>query len=96
MALLRATSPDTTAISPERRDSWSLTEAVVRAMAVAKVLRASDTCLAAWARAAAMFFTVFEKRESARAACLAMPSLMLLTEEARAESAEARCLAIWT
>merc|ERR1711881_822349 len=70
-ARLDTTSPDTTAISPERRVSRSLTSEVTRYMEVVKDLRASDTCLAAWRRALAMFFTVREKRASARAACLA-------------------------
>merc|ERR1712036_180799 len=61
--------------SPTRRVSTFFTSEVTVAIWVAKSLRSCCTWRVAWERAAERSLTVLEKRESARAACLARASL---------------------
>merc|ERR1712216_449678 len=79
LALSEMTMADTTWMSPRRRVSCCLILEVRATISVVKYLRAFWTSLAAAMRAALMFLTVVEKRESARADCLASWSLRLAT-----------------
>merc|ERR1719352_1881198 len=85
---------DTTWMSPMRRVSCSLIEAVRPTKDVVKDLRAAVTSAEALARASLMFLTVLEKRESARADWAASLSLRFLTPAPRARSRSLRFLAM--
>merc|ERR1719267_446554 len=91
-ALWEITSADTIWTSPVSLVSMSRMVASVAAREVAKSLRAPLTWSAASLRAALMSLTVLEKRESERAACLAMESLISVMAPARSLSRAARCL----
>merc|ERR1711981_1187454 len=85
---------DTTWMSPMRRVSCSLIEAVRPTKDVVKDLRAAVTSAEALARASAIFLTVLEKRASARADWAASLSLRFLTPAPRARSRFLRFLAM--
>merc|ERR1719506_3525393 len=93
LAFTETTSADTTEISEVRRVSTSLMWEVTVARLEVNALRRFATWREAWERAARRSFTVLEKRESARAACLARESLRPLVAAARRLSARARLAA---
>merc|ERR1719506_1603042 len=93
LAFTETTSADTTEISEVRRVSTSLMWEVTVARLEVNALRRFATWREAWERAARRSFTVLEKRESARAACLARESLRPLVAAARRLSTRARLAA---